>query len=84
MRANASPENAWQTIHKAIVLGINHVETARGYGKSEEYLGEAMSSDKPLRVYAVDYQYLVLKFTSPPKSHPHQMLTRCVGTSMNL
>jgi predicted aldo/keto reductase-like oxidoreductase len=53
MRANASPENAWQTIHKAIVLGINHVETARGYGKSEEYLGEAMSSDKPLRVYAV-------------------------------
>ena len=54
MRANASPENAWQTIHKAIVLGINHVETARGYGKSEEYLGEAMSSDKPLRVYAVE------------------------------
>ena len=54
MRANASPENAWQTIHKAIVLGINHVETARGYGKSEEYLGEAMSSDKPVRVYAVE------------------------------
>lgn len=49
MRANASPENAWQTIHKAIVLGINHVETARGYGKSEEYLGEAIAVGLPVK-----------------------------------
>ncbi|KAB8317245.1 aldo/keto reductase [Tolypothrix campylonemoides VB511288] len=54
MRYLASPENAWHTIHKAIVLGINHLETARGYGKSEEYLGEAMSSDKQPRVYGVE------------------------------
>ncbi len=31
--------NFRQTIEQAIVLGINHLETARGYGKSEEYLG---------------------------------------------
>lgn len=53
MRYLASPENAWHIIEKAIVLGINHVETARGYGKSEEYLGEAMSSSGSLRVYAI-------------------------------
>ncbi|WP_026082440.1 aldo/keto reductase [Mastigocladopsis repens] len=49
MRCNASPENAWQTIHKAIALGINHVETARGYGKSEEYLGEALIVGLPVK-----------------------------------
>lgn len=49
MRANASPENAWQTIYKAIMLGINHVETARGYGKSEEYLGEAIAVGLPVK-----------------------------------
>lgn len=49
MRYLASEENAWQTIHKAIVLGINHLETARGYGKSEEYLGEAISVGLPVK-----------------------------------
>ncbi|NJM68770.1 MAG: aldo/keto reductase [Scytonema sp. RU_4_4] len=48
MRYLASEENAWQTIQKAIVLGINHLETARGYGKSEEYLGEAISVGLPV------------------------------------
>ncbi|AKG23101.1 aldo/keto reductase [Calothrix sp. 336/3] len=42
MRYLADSENAWQTIEKAIALGINHIETARGYGKSEEYLGTAL------------------------------------------
>jgi hypothetical protein len=31
------------------VLGINHVETARGYGKSEEYLGEAIAVGLPVK-----------------------------------
>ena len=35
----ASFVNFRQTIEQAIALGINHLETARGYGKSEEYLG---------------------------------------------
>ncbi|MBD2166041.1 aldo/keto reductase [Calothrix membranacea FACHB-236] len=41
MRYLADAENARQTIEKALALGINHIETARGYGKSEEYLGKA-------------------------------------------
>ncbi|MGI0481997.1 aldo/keto reductase [Geminocystis sp. CENA526] len=30
------------TVKKALDLGINHFETARGYGKSEQYLGLAL------------------------------------------
>lgn len=43
MRCLADAENAQQTIDKAVALGINHLETARGYGKSEEYLGKAIA-----------------------------------------
>ncbi len=43
MRYLASPENAQKTIEQALCLGINHFETARGYGKSEEYLGAALA-----------------------------------------
>ncbi len=39
MRCLASPEILEKTVKKAIDLGINHIETAQGYGKSEEYLG---------------------------------------------
>ncbi|MEH2065780.1 MAG: aldo/keto reductase [Nostoc sp.] len=44
MRYLASVENAHQTIEQALALGINHLETARGYGKSEEYLGQALKA----------------------------------------
>jgi predicted aldo/keto reductase-like oxidoreductase len=43
MRYLASVENVWQTLQQAVAFGINHIETARGYGKSEEYLGEALA-----------------------------------------
>jgi predicted aldo/keto reductase-like oxidoreductase len=35
----ANQENLEKTIHRAIELGINHIETARGYGTSEMQLG---------------------------------------------
>ena len=38
----ASPQTSRQTIAKAISWGINHLETARGYGQSEVYLGQAL------------------------------------------
>ncbi|AFZ11826.1 NADP-dependent oxidoreductase domain protein [Crinalium epipsammum PCC 9333] len=40
MRCLASPAEAYRTVNHAIAQGINHLETARGYGKSEQYLGE--------------------------------------------
>ncbi|MBW4564163.1 MAG: aldo/keto reductase [Mojavia pulchra JT2-VF2] len=42
MRYLADAESAYHTINKALALGINHIETARGYGKSEEYFGKAL------------------------------------------
>jgi uncharacterized protein len=44
MRCLASAEQAQATIAAAIAQGINHLETARGYGKSEDYLGSALRS----------------------------------------
>jgi len=38
----ASQENLEATIHHAIELGINHIETARGYGTSEMQLGNVL------------------------------------------
>ncbi|NEN91179.1 MAG: aldo/keto reductase [Okeania sp. SIO3H1] len=42
MRYLVSQENAVKTIKQAVNMGINHIETARGYGKSEKYLGAAL------------------------------------------
>ena len=41
----ASESVAIETVQRAIALGINHLETATGYGDSERYLGEALRSD---------------------------------------
>jgi predicted aldo/keto reductase-like oxidoreductase len=42
MRYMESAENAHRTIARALEVGINHIETAQGYGKSEEFIGKAM------------------------------------------
>ena len=44
MRYLASEEIACQTVQQAVSLGINHLETAAGYGCSEEYLGAAFKA----------------------------------------
>ena len=48
MRYLATEDNAKQTIQQAVALGINHLETARGYGKSEQYLGAAIKAGLPV------------------------------------
>ncbi|MBW4518113.1 MAG: aldo/keto reductase [Scytolyngbya sp. HA4215-MV1] len=48
MRYLSSEENAVATVQQAVSLGVNHLETARGYGKSEQYLGAALQSRLPL------------------------------------
>ncbi len=48
MRYLASEDNALQTIKQAVVQGINHLETAKGYGKSEHYLGAALKAGLPV------------------------------------
>ncbi len=39
-----SQDNVERTIHRALELGINHIETARGYGTSEMQLGRVLPS----------------------------------------
>ncbi|ACK66896.1 aldo/keto reductase [Rippkaea orientalis PCC 8801] len=45
MRCLASEEIFGDTIKQAIASGINHIETAKGYGKSEYYLGRVLKED---------------------------------------
>jgi uncharacterized protein len=63
MRYLASEETAGKTVQKAVSLGINHLETASGYGCSEEYLGRALSAG-----LAVDrsHLYVTTKITPTP------------------
>jgi uncharacterized protein len=35
-------DNLTETIHRALAVGINHIETARGYGTSEVQLGQVL------------------------------------------
>ncbi|HEY9668092.1 MAG TPA: aldo/keto reductase [Coleofasciculaceae cyanobacterium] len=48
MRCLASESDALKTVQQAIDQGINHLETARGYGKSEQYLGNILKTDLSL------------------------------------
>jgi uncharacterized protein len=55
MRYLASEANAVATIHQAIALGINHIETARGYGEAERFLGSALSQSNLSQIRAQIY-----------------------------
>jgi predicted aldo/keto reductase-like oxidoreductase len=60
MRCLSSANDTYKTVKKAFKLGINHIETARGYGKSEEYLGLAIERGLSL---PREQFYLTTKFT---------------------
>ncbi|AUC61315.1 Aldo/keto reductase family [Cyanobacterium sp. HL-69] len=44
MRCCYSEKQLFETVNKAIALGINHFETARAYGKSEQYFGNFLKT----------------------------------------
>ncbi len=69
MRCLANPQIYRQTIKQAIALGINHLETARGYGQSELYLGQALQD---LRI---PRQQIYLTTKLLPTSSQQQMAT---------
>jgi uncharacterized protein len=62
MRCLASARIATATLERAIALGINHLETARGYGNSEIYLGLAL---KDLNIPREEI-YLTTKLSPTP------------------
>ena len=59
-------ENLEATIHRAVALGINHIETARGYGSSEMQLGRVLPTfprDK-----------IIVQTKVAPTRHPKEFL----------
>ncbi len=45
------PDRSAEVVRRAVASGINHLETARGYGTSEELLGHALRGIDRSRVY---------------------------------
>ncbi len=52
-----SQERAFSTLRRALDVGINHIETARGYGQSEQIIGSALKEGRIRR----DEFYLTTK-----------------------
>ncbi|WP_414561787.1 MULTISPECIES: aldo/keto reductase [unclassified Anabaena] len=76
MRYLADADNAQQTIDQALALGINHLETARGYGKSEDYLGAVIKGGLSVPRSQV---YITTKI--PPTADADSM-RRCINESL--
>lgn len=76
MRCLASEEVAEQTIKCAIAQGITHLETARGYGKSEQFLGTALAQGLNL---SRDQLYITTKIPPTPDAATMQ---RCIDESL--
>lgn len=64
MRCLDDSQTYLETIATAIARGINHLETARGYGQSEVYLGQAL---KDLEIPRQDI-YLTTKLLPTPRA----------------
>ncbi len=61
-------------IHRAVELGINHIETARGYGTSEMQLGNVLPK--------LPRDKIIVQTKVSPKATPEEFL-RAFETSMN-
>jgi predicted aldo/keto reductase-like oxidoreductase len=62
----ANQENLERTIHRALELGINHIETARGYGTSEMQLGWVLPK--------IPREKLIVQTKVAPSADPREFL----------
>ncbi|MGB6297913.1 MAG: aldo/keto reductase, partial [Rivularia sp. (in: cyanobacteria)] len=76
MRSTASSANASRVINEAVAQGINHIETASGYGKSEEYLGKALEAGLSV---SRDKLYITSKI---PPTVDADIMRRCIDKSL--
>jgi len=67
------PDRSAAVVHRAVELGINHLETARGYGTSEELLGHALQG--------LDREKLYITTKIGPRSYDEFM--KAFETSMS-
>ncbi|NET06673.1 MAG: aldo/keto reductase [Symploca sp. SIO2B6] len=75
MRCLASQLDAQETVQEAIDRGINHLETARGYGKSEQYLGNT------LKKLSVPREQLYITTKLPPTADA-QLMCQWINESL--
>lgn len=68
-----------QTLAQAISQGINHIETAQGYGKSEQYLGNFLQNK-----LAIPREKLYITTKIPPTSESEKMLQNLNKSLENL
>ncbi|MGC1309945.1 MAG: aldo/keto reductase [Phormidesmis sp.] len=69
-------DNLEATIHRALELGINHIETARGYGTSEIQLGKVLPS--------FEREGLIVQTKVSPKADPKDFLETIETSLSNL
>jgi predicted aldo/keto reductase-like oxidoreductase len=62
----ANQANLEATIHRSLEVGINHIETARGYGSSEQQLGWVLPK--------IDRDKLIVQTKVAPSEDPKQFL----------
>jgi len=62
MRGLGDPATFAATLQHALANGINHIETASAYGKSEEYIGEVLQQHAQPRTHL----YLTTKLSPTP------------------
>jgi uncharacterized protein len=67
MRCLDNHQTYCETIERAIALGINHLETAQGYGQSEVYLGQALQD------LGIPRQEIYLTTKLTPTPDPQEM-----------
>lgn len=67
MRCLASQKVFQSTLERAIAFGINHIETAGGYGKSEEFLGNCLTQ------LSIAREQLYITTKIPPTRDASQM-----------
>lgn len=69
-------DNLAATIHRALAVGINHIETARGYGTSEIQLGQVLPN--------FDRSRLIIQTKVSPKPDPQDFLNTVETSLSNL
>ncbi len=65
---SAAQENVEATIHRSFELGINHIETARGYGSSEMQLGWVLPK--------LPREKMIVQTKAAPAENPAEFLER--------
>src|SRR5579862_6337701 len=70
---DANQANVEAVIHRALELGVNHIETARGYGTSEMQLGNILPK--------LPREKIIVQSKVSPKSTPEEFL-KTFETSM--